>query len=89
MNLEHSVIGQLIDEPGTYGEDGKELAAPAYRDGWHVNMTELVPELSQYQVFPAEPYRVYGGVYTVFLRFADEGEWLSVASALGISGIGQ
>ncbi|VVP01411.1 hypothetical protein PS862_02867 [Pseudomonas fluorescens] len=84
MNREHSVIGRIIDVPGTYSEQGNELTPPTYQSGWHVNMTELVPELEQYRVFPAQPYRVYAGAETVFLRFADEGEWLNTAGALGI-----
>lgn len=79
MNREHSVIGRIIAVPGTYNDEGVEITPPTYREGWHVNMTELLPELAQYQVFPAEPYRVYAGADTVFMRFADEAEWLAIA----------
>ena len=78
MNREHSVIGLIVDQPGTYDEEGNELTPPTYIEGWHVNMTELLPDLAQYQVFPEEPLRVYAGIDTVFLRFADEAEWLTV-----------
>ena len=75
---EHSVIGTIIDAPGTYNEEGSEVTAPSYLEGWHVNMIELVPELAAHQVFPPHPLRVYAGVETVFLRFADEVEWLAI-----------
>ena len=78
MNRENSVIGRIVDVPGTYSEEGVEITPPTYVDGWHVNMTELLPELQQYQVFPEQPLRVYAGIETVFLRFSDEAEWLAV-----------
>lgn len=78
MSYEHSVIGPIVSVPGTYDELGHELIPPTYWDGWHVNMTELLPELVDHQVFPETPYRVYAGGPTVFLRFADEAEWLAI-----------
>lgn len=76
--IEHNVVGRIIDVPGTYDEDGSELTPAIYLDGWHVNMTELLPELVQHQVFPLNPMRVYADTETVFLQFADEAEWLAV-----------
>lgn len=73
--IEYSEVGRIIDVPGTYDEEGRELTPPTYQDGWHVNMTELLPELVQYQVFPSSPVRVYSDAPTVFLRFEDEGQW--------------
>lgn len=80
MSYEHSVIGLLVDVPGTYDEQGNELVPPTYLDGWHVNMTQLLPELVAHQVFPQAPYRVYAGAETVFLRFADKAEWLATVA---------
>lgn len=80
MNKDYSVVGRIIDVPGTYDEDGNELTPPTFREGWHVNMTELIPELEQYQIFPAKPYRIYAGAETIFLRFESEEQWLDISS---------
>lgn len=72
---ERSVVGHIIDEPGTYDEEGNELTSPTFREGFHVNMLELLQPLAQFQVFPAAPQRVYAGAETIFLRFEDEAEW--------------
>lgn len=79
MNREHSVIGQIVDVPGTYDESGVELTPPTFLPGWHVNMTELVPELAEFQVFPENPTRVYAGAETIFLRFESQSQWESLS----------
>lgn len=80
--IEYSEIGRIVDEPGTYDEEGRELTPPTYQGGWHINMTEFLPDLVQYQVFPSIPARVYSGAPTVFLRFDDEAQWVGLREAL-------
>lgn len=79
---EHSVIGPIIDKPATFDEAGELVTEATYLEGWHVNMVELLPTLSQFQVFPPHPTRVYAGIKTIFLRFASKEEWLSYQWAL-------
>lgn len=80
MKLEHSVVGKIIDVPGTYDEGGNELTPPTFKEGWHVNMVEVLPSLANFRVFPENPLRVYGGVDTVFLRFDSEEQWLALSA---------
>ncbi len=32
------VIGQIVDTPGTYDEEGNQLTPPVLLDGWHINV---------------------------------------------------
>lgn len=81
MNKEYSEIGLIIDVSGTYDENGDELSPPTYFEGWHVNMTELLPELAEFEVFPENPRRVYADAPTTFLKFADEAEWRGIVES--------
>ena len=48
--------------------------------GWHVNSTEWIAEISEYEVFPSTPYNVFAGVQTYFYSFPDE----ATAQSFGI-----
>jgi len=70
-----SIIGKIVDTQGTYDEEGNELTASTYKQGWHVNTTSEVPDWSDYlcDPQPSTPMRVYAGdVTTVCYRFPDE-----------------
>lgn len=69
MNID--VIGHIYTG-GSWDEEGNQLTAPTLEAGYHVNTTELPTELEQYAVTPATPRRVFAGVKTYFLMFADE-----------------
>lgn len=80
---EFSVVGLVVDQPAVYNTDTWELISETtYLPGWHVIMTELYPVFEPFQVFPEHPVRVYAGVTTTFLQFADQAEWESFAWAL-------
>lgn len=81
---EHNIVGQIIDQPATYAANGAELSPPSFHPGYHVNMLELPAGWEAFQVFPANPQRVYAGADTLFLRFADEAQWLAEAEAAGV-----
>ena len=69
------VIGKIVDTQGTYDEEGNELTAATYKQGWHVNTTSEVADWSAYlcDPQPVTPMRVYaGGVVPVCYRFPDE-----------------
>ena len=69
------VIGRIPKEPATFDDEGNQLTATKWRDGWHVNTPEPVPEWAEYlcDPQPATPYRVYaGGVMPVAYRFPDQ-----------------
>lgn len=59
------VIGQIIDQEGTYDEEGNELVPPTYKDGWHVNVVyQGEPDLSFVQAFEVQvqtPTRMWLG----------------------------
>ena len=69
-----SEIGLIPETPATYDDEGNELTETVYKDGWHVNTLEPVPEWEAYKVpTPAKPYRMYaGGVMPVCYIFPDE-----------------
>lgn len=80
---EYSVIGRAVDKQATFDPDTWEILTEAtFLPGWHVIMTELYPVFEPFQVFPANPVRVYAGAPTIFLQFADQAEWESFAWAL-------
>jgi hypothetical protein len=69
------VIGKIVDTQGTYDDEGNELTAPTYVEGWHVNTTSEVAEWSAYlcDPQPTTPVRIYaGGVTPVCYSFLDE-----------------
>ena len=70
-----SIIGKIVDTPGTYDEEGNKLTAATYKQGWHVNTTSEVADWSDYlcDPQPTTPMRIYaGGVTPVCYSFADE-----------------
>ena len=70
-----SIIGKIVDTQGTYDEDGNQLTAATYKQGWHVNTTSEVAEWSDYlcDPQPVTPVRIYaGGVVPVCYSFPDE-----------------
>ena len=69
------VIGKIVDTQGTYDEEGNELTAATYKQGWHVNTTSEVAEWADYlcDPQPTTPVRIYaGGVTPVCYSFLDE-----------------
>jgi len=67
-----SIIGKIVDTPGTYDEEGSQLTGATYKQGWHVNTTNEVAEWSDYlcDPQPVTPVRVYaGGVLPVCYAF--------------------
>ena len=71
--MQPDIIGQIVDTPATYDEEGNELTPAAYLPGWHVNTLGPIDEWSDYRIpTPAKPARVYaGGVMPVCYRFPD------------------
>jgi len=70
-----SIIGKIVDTPGTYDEEGNQLTAATYRQGWHVNTTSEVPEWADYlcDPKPVTPVRIYaGGVVPVCYAFPSQ-----------------
>jgi len=70
-----SIIGKIVDTPGTYDEDDNQLTGATYKQGWHVNTTSEVAEWAGYlcDPQPLAPVRVYaGGVVPVCYRFPDQ-----------------
>ena len=69
------VIGKIVDTQGMYDEEGNELTATTYKQGWHVNTTSKVTEWADYlcDPQPTTPVRIYaGGVTPVCYSFPDE-----------------
>jgi hypothetical protein len=57
-----SIVGLIVDEPGTYDEEGNQLTAPTFIDGWHVNIRsrgDAPTQLAGYKVTPNTPSRVW------------------------------
>jgi len=79
-----SIIGKIVDTPGTYDEEGNQLTAPTYIAGWHVNTTSEVPEWSYYlcDPQPITPVRIYaGGVLPVCYSFPDQATFEAMHNA--------
>jgi hypothetical protein len=50
-----SEVGQIVDQPGTYDEEGNQLTAPTFIEGWHVNIVhQNEPDLSFVEQFRIE-----------------------------------
>lgn len=66
MNLD--IIGKLYDIDNTDPDN------PVVTEliGWHVNSTELLPELEAHRVEPVTPRRAFMGVDTYCYQFTDE-----------------
>ena len=80
-----SVIGKIVDAPGTYDDDDNLLTAATYVAGWHANTTSEIPEWSDYlrNPQPVTPVRVYaGGVAPVCYVFPDEETFNDLCAAL-------
>ena len=76
------LIGTIHKPTGVMLTDAEGMQYPemAALDGYHVNVLEATPELAPYVVTPETPARVFAGVETHCLKFANREEWL----ALGI-----
>ncbi len=71
-----------IDEIGILYDTTEEssVALP----GYHVNATHPVVEWAGYQVTPATPRRIFGGIPTYFYSFASQAEYGSIPANLDI-----
>ena len=79
-----SIIGKIVDTPGTYDDEGNQLTAATYIAGWHVNTTSEVPEWADYlcDPQPTTPVRIYaGGVVPVCYSFLDEDRFKDIHDA--------
>ena len=72
------VLGQLFT-PGTYDSEGNVITPPEPLPGFHVNAVCTIPAFTPYIITPTTPVRTFGdAAHTVFLRFTDRAEWLSL-----------
>ena len=80
--MTYDLIGVIHKPTGVMLTDAEGMQYPemAALDGYHVNVLEVTPELAPYIVTPETPTRVFAGVTTHCLKFANRDEWL----ALGI-----
>ena len=73
--IQPDIIGRVVETPATFDDEGNQLTPPVWREGWHVNTPEPVPEWEAYRCDPqpTTPYRVYaGGVQPVCYKFPDQ-----------------
>lgn len=86
--IEYDEIGKVLAEEPVFGADGSLAKAGVYAKGWHVNTPVKVEELSAYEIIPApkSPQRIYDGVETTFLRFANKQAFDDVIAALEAEG---
>lgn len=55
-------VGQIVDKAATYDEQGNELTAPIFIDGYHVDlMLKNEEDFGAYQVNPSTPSHKFGG----------------------------
>jgi hypothetical protein len=78
----YDLIGTIHKHTGVMLTDAEGMQYPemAALDGYHVNVLEVTPGLEPYVVTPETSTRVFAGVATHCLKFANRDEWL----ALGI-----
>tara|TARA_B100000929_G_scaffold108179_1_gene85714 strand:+ start:18463 stop:18735 length:273 start_codon:yes stop_codon:yes gene_type:complete len=79
--MKPDIIGKIPKQAATFNEQGEVIEPAIYKDGWHVNFTQEVPELADYKCDPqpVTPYRVYqGGIRPVCYKFKDKAEWEAV-----------
>ena len=72
------IIGLIPKTKAVIDEQGNVIEPAIYKDGWHVNFAQEVPELIDYKCDPQPetPYRVYqGGISPVCYKFEDKAEW--------------
>lgn len=71
------VIGQIIDTPAEFDEQGNEITPATYLPGYHVDASYRVPELEPYLLDPqpVTPAHSFAGVRTYHYRFTDQAEW--------------
>ncbi len=55
------ILPLVVDQAGTYDEEGPEITPPVYVDGYHANVRADAPieELEAYRVYPNNPRRVW------------------------------
>jgi hypothetical protein len=68
------IIGTIYT-PGEYDEEGNVIVAPTPLPGYHVNVSRLAPEIEAFAITSDHPTRLFAGVPTFFLKFADEAEY--------------
>lgn len=62
-DITHAVvyIGAIVDVDGEYNDEGEELTAPTYLDGYHVDvMTKEVVDFGAFVVTPNNPRHTFG-----------------------------
>ena len=54
-------IGKIVDVKGTYDEDGNEIAATVFKQGYHVDVMDerLDLDFGSYRVFPEIEYHKF------------------------------
>jgi len=58
INGTHAVvyIGAIVDQQGTYDEEGEQLTPATFIDGYHVDvMTDDVIDFGSFEIFPNNP----------------------------------
>lgn len=80
--IEYSEIGVIPKVEGVYDDDGKELSAPIYYEGWFVNATTAPEAWEAMQIFPKTPYQLYSGAPTFFFNFGTQEAWLLAEAAI-------
>ena len=72
------IIGTIYT-PGTYDDQGNVMTPSEPLPGYHVNAVCSIPAFEPYTIHPETPSRTFGdAAHTVFLRFTDRAEWLSL-----------
>ena len=56
-------IGLVILTDGTYDEQGNEITAPVYADGYHYDvMSEIEIDFGNNRIFPNNPKHTFAGI---------------------------
>lgn len=71
------VIGNIIDTPAEFDEEGNEVTPATYLPGYHVDASYPVPELEPYLLDPqpVTPVHTFAGQRTYHYRFEDQAVW--------------
>lgn len=71
------VIGQIIDMPAEFDDQGSVISPATYLPGYHVDASYRVPELEPYLLDPqpVTPAHSFAGIRTYHYRFADQEAW--------------
>lgn len=74
--MDLSIIGKIIELQNPNSDNPLTTEIP----GWHVNSTQEIAGLEQFQVYPEKPYRLFSGVDTFFYVFPNESDWQVIAA---------